>query len=118
MKVNTSLSFVYPYTGNFTLNTCKDTNSYPQGSAPKAAPPIKSYKLLSPDGLPVISATIKEALRNQTISIGINASCRAFKHISTGIMTFESFLLMKELNFCIVTNDLDHAVNIVGWGTD
>jgi hypothetical protein len=64
MQVNTSLSSVYPYTGNFTLNTCKDTNTYPPGTEPRAAPPIKGYKALSSEELPATTATIKEALRN------------------------------------------------------
>jgi C1A family cysteine protease len=25
---------------------------------------------------------------------------------------------MRRLNCCIVTEDVDHGVNIVGWGTD
>jgi C1A family cysteine protease len=82
------------------------------------APPIKQWKYLYPNNLPATSATLKDALRNQTLSIAVNSSCRFFYYISSGILRVEDFT--NSIYKCIAdpaSYYTDHAVNLVGWGT-
>jgi hypothetical protein len=89
MAAGLALAKDYPYLG--TLSTCKNTNIYSSTYTPRMAPPIKQWKYLYPGNLPATSATLKDALRNQTLAIAVNSSCRFFYYISSGILRVEDF---------------------------